>query len=433
MPSTPTSAWTLTDNLSGPEWPIQTPAGSSGDYQLMFLGAAIHAGSTTPVVGGWLPLQGVSALVIELAGHWYYRVLSAATGTGNAVVIWSGVGAQGIAYTINISDAQLDQTILPAVDQSYPQSKTLGSINCTGGGLRIEALLLREYRTATNGTGTVASNESYTNGASGGMGLAVRYQSVGSTGSVAGTLWTYVNPLGQAILDSQSIGFVISLKPNTPTSSNPTLSGQGYMDEVTAADPPATPTTAPTVAVVNSSTVNVTVSGWDGTADTVIIMKTEVIGGIDQTSALARSVPVTGIAMPIQITGLTVGGSYKFWWYVSREGIGSPAGSPLSALVALPGLYIRLLVDASARSVTGVDAQAWLAGASGALAGTEINHANNLAFDAALSGGQAQLRIPIGNYAGPLTVGQNVVAVARKVTGSDEIWTRIAPATVVQS
>jgi hypothetical protein len=352
-------------------------------------------------------------------------------------ITWAG-GGTGTAWAIAINDGQLSTFLAGGSIDTTGTATTVTLPNLTASdndSIRFEVLATVAYRALANIPLTESAESTYTAGATGGIGGGAGYKLVPTAGSIAGDAWTWTDPDGGAA-DSPSVGSVLMIKPSVSVS-YPTLSGDVYLPDDTSDAAPISPALAPTVTVVNSDEVDFTpVGSIDPLADTLVISRALVTGGVTGAYSMAQSASMTGITYPIRVTGQAPNTTYKFSYYLTRSGVPSSSSSPATANVTTRKLLVYLFTDASAASVSSVDAQVFRAPTGGALSGDVIAYKPGLAFDTVLVGGQARLQIEL--TAQPTTGtkirnGDSVMAVARKVMGGgDEIWTRITSSPVAE-
>lgn len=417
-----------TPSLSGTSWPIGYDAVGAGQTVVLFV-ATNRKAYPIAFPGEWVLKANTGHSLAPHTMAIYYQTFPSGAASGSAIGTFTSANI-GHGYSVVLSDAQFDVVSASATEVTAGGVSTSTVAAITGAAassIYLNFVIAEFYRTFAHSGGFTATDQiqDFVPDANGGLSSALGYKT-SSAGSITGGTWTTTDPYFGSP-EARTSTMAIIFKP-AAVATNPTASGSIYAPDESATEPPTSPFAAPTVAVTGSTSVGVTVSGWDVTADTVHITAALVTGGVPGAYTLVKSVAIPGISMPISITGLMAGATYRFSWYVSRSGQNSVAASQTTADITLQGLFCYLYADVSALGVTGVDAQVFRLPSGTDLAGASLGSATGLAFDATAVGGRARLRIPVvqPSTGALLVANDTVAAVARKsVIGGSAIWTRI--------
>jgi hypothetical protein len=417
-----------TPTLSGTTWPIAYDTVPAGHTVVLFVATNRKAYPIAFPVE-WTLKANVGHSIAPHAMAIYYQTFPSGAVAGSAVGTFSSANL-GHGFSVILSDAQFDVVSASATEVTaggVADSTVAAITGAAASSIYLNFVIAEFYRTYAHSGGFTATDQivDFVVDANGGLSSALGYKTSGA-GSITGGTWTTTDPYGGSP-EARTSTMAIIFKPAAVVT-NPTASGSIYAPDEAATSPPDSPIAAPTIAVTGSTSVSATVSGWDATADSIHINASLVTGGVPGAYFLAKTVSVSGVSMPISVTGLTAGATYRFTWHVSRSGQNSVASSQETANITLQGLYCYLYADVSALGVTGVDAQVFRLPTGTALAGASLGSATGLTFDATAVGGRARLRIPIvqPSTGALLAVNDTVAAVARKsVIGGSAIWTRI--------
>ena len=419
---------TKSPTLSGTTWPINYAAVGAGQVVAVFI--AMNR-KTYPVTmpGDWtVKVNNEGHSLAPTAGAIYYKAFPSGAAAGSVNGTFS-TSNEGHAFSVVLTDAQFDVVSASGTEVTAGGVSTSTVAAITGAAassIYLNFVIAEFYRTFTHSGGFTATDQiaDFVPTANGGVSSALGYKTSGS-GSTTGGTWTSADPYGGAP-GARSQTWAIIFKPSTaPT--NPTATGDIYAPDETASAAPNNPPSAPVVTVTNSDEVGVTLSGYDVTADTLYIMAAKVVGGVPGADVIVKTMAASGATFPTAVTGLDTGATYRFGYFISRSGQSSALSSPQTANVKLKDLYCYLFTDVSALGVAGVDAQVFRSPAAGFLAGESIGKASALTFDATAVSGRARLRIPLvqPTTGAKLRNGNTVSAVARKISGAQQTWTRI--------
>lgn len=428
-----------TPDLSGNTWPIAHPAVGSGQSLLIFVGGWTRGAASQPSLSG---VSGTIRFNDDFPDYYLRGALIEVTGNrsaGTITVNWSGSGCTGSAYAVVMNAGAFDigSGVLIDPAQNIP-TRTLGALTASeSSSVRIEFIVTALTRELENPGMTVQSEATYHSGSTGGVGAGIGHKAV-SAGSTNGSEWKLVDPDRPTELPagaSPSVGWTVIYKPdNSPTS--PVISGTINAPDESATVPPIAPTQAPTVSVLGASSVNITGSGIDPTASTVLIGSRRIVNGVPSTNDPVQiwSAPVAGLSWPVKVDFLIPGATYQFSYWVEKDGIKS-AASPESAPVTLMRSVIHFFTDPSAAGVSGVTAQVFGMPASNspALVGAPLFTTTGLTFDQALYNGQARLVISVIPGVVPAADTQVKVLAMKDHGGGRQTWTRPATAGVVNT
>jgi hypothetical protein len=184
-----------------------------------------------------------------------------------------------------------------------------------------------------------------------------------------------------------------------------------------AGSPPAAPTIGTTTAIGNTgATINWTDNSADETG-----FKVEWSPSPYSSWTPASNSPAAANATSLSITGLTAATTYKAR-VASTNANGDSAWVETATFTTTNTVRkLKLKIDASAAGATGISGVVWAAQV-GAIAGAEIGEFTGQAFEVALEGGQAVLKVPVSAFGGgSLTVSDTPVALVRNATNTSGI------------
>lgn len=184
-----------------------------------------------------------------------------------------------------------------------------------------------------------------------------------------------------------------------------------------AGSPPAAPTIGTTTAISNTgATINWTDNSADETG-----FKVEWSPSPYSTWTAASNSPAAANATSLAITGLTAATTYKARVAATNANGDSAWVETATFTTTNTVKKLKLKIDASAAGATGISGVVWAAQV-GAIAGAEIGEFTGQAFEAALEGGQAVLKVPVSAFGGgSLTTSDTPVALVRNATNTSGI------------
>lgn len=181
--------------------------------------------------------------------------------------------------------------------------------------------------------------------------------------------------------------------------------------------PPAAPTIGTTTAISNTgATINWTDNSADETG-----FKVEWSPSPYSSWTADSGSPAAANATSLAITGLSPATTYKARVASTNAGGDSAWVETATFTTTNTVKKLKLKIDASAAGATNVSGVVWAA-QPGAIAGAEIGEFTGQAFEAALEGGQAVLKVPVSAFGGgSLTVSDTPVALVRNATNTSGI------------
>jgi hypothetical protein len=184
-----------------------------------------------------------------------------------------------------------------------------------------------------------------------------------------------------------------------------------------AGSPPAAPTIGTTTAIGNTgATINWTDNSADETG-----FKVEWSPSPYSSWTAASNSPAAANATSLAITGLSPATTYKARVAATNANGDSAWVETATFTTTNTVRKLKLKIDASAAGATNISGVVWAAQV-GAIAGAEIGEFTGQAFEAALEGGQAVLKVPVSAFGGgSLTVSDTPVALVRNATNTSGI------------
>lgn len=184
-----------------------------------------------------------------------------------------------------------------------------------------------------------------------------------------------------------------------------------------AGSPPNAPTIGTTTAISNTgATINWTDNSADETG-----FKVEWSPSPYSSWTPDSGSPAAANATSLAITGLTAATTYKARVAATNANGDSAWVETATFTTTNTVKKLKLKIDASAAGATNISGVVWAAQV-GAIAGAEIGEFTGQAFEVALEGGQAVLKVPVSAFGGgSLTVSDTPVALVRNATNTSGI------------
>lgn len=378
---------------------INRPASIATDDVLYALVVANYSDATVTPPAGWTD---VSALAFDESSIWsserrvYRKVVGSGDGSSDSWKIDGQGGGNNfgaIAIVAYRDDAGVDVGDKDAPSGSAG-SIVAPSITTTGANRKLLAFFdAGGDRTAVTASGMTSRAAGYVSADGADRTLAIfdeDFATAGATGTRTATLASATDVRYGALL---------------------AIIGSG------SSGPPAAPTIGTTTAIGNTgATINWTDNSADETG-----FKVEWSPSPYSVWTAASNSPAAANATSLAITGLSPATTYKAR-VASTNANGDSAWVETATFTTTNTVKkLKLKIDASAAGATGISGVVWAAQV-GAIAGAEIGEFTGQAFEVALEGGQAVLKVPVSAFGGgSLTVSDTPVALVRNATNTSGI------------